>query len=1196
MKYSDFIHVNEGFQASVNLEYDLNIPEKVKGYIPTEQSVRVLGEFLKSFYYSNDTQNRANVLVGPYGRGKSHLLLVLSAITSLDIFAVSKDNRKESFAILEKLCEKIYDVNKEVGSLAQEIVQSGIRTLPIIINSNFNDINQSFLLAINDALTKANLQHLLPATYFDSAISIIKKWEKNFPEAYKKLIQELKKKKMKVDDLLVGLCRFDQEAYSTFCDSYPQIAAGTSFNPMTNMDVVKLYQSVVDALVEQTEYCGINIIFDEFSKFLESNIDTSKMLNLKIIQDVAELASRSGKKQIHFTCITHKEILDYSSSDSFKTVEGRFKHIKFVASSEQSYELIANAIIKDKAFTTFKKNNQAKLVEVCNKSAMIDVFSDLAPDSLEEKLLYGCFPLTPLSAYALLSISELVGQNERTLFTFLAHDGKYTLQEFLRKEHETIEFITPDYIYKYFEELFKKEVFNVKVHSIWKKTDAALRQTKEKSQIRVLQAMAVISMIGNERLKNTKAHLKAALLMDDAVFEQAMRFLQKKHILSQRDTSEYVLLTANGIDVQKSVETYVKSKSIKLDIGEMLNKICDSGFVFPREHNDRFSILRYFKKVYMGVKEFVSLKNVKQLLTKYQYDGLIIYIVGTEAAERERIERKIKRFINHPQIIICISELPFDQLPLLKRIEAIVRLKEENVQNSDSHYLEEMEIYEQDLIRRIQTHIDLMFAPHSKYSTYLNCVELLDIDSQVCLIQTISRICNECYNLTPIINNEMVNKNVLNAQNSKGRDLVIQQILDYSDSNIIPCMDGYRQEVSIFKSILSRTGLDRNPRTQDTGLNKVLDKIHAFIADCEVTKNNFEQLYQELCSAPYGLRKGIIPIFIAYELRQYKESVIFYFKDKEMELSPSLLANLNEAPANYQLLIETGTAEKEQYLANLEQIFSDNADARTTSINHIYSVVKSMQNWIRSLPEYTKKFKSYWDNGELKTINAQSDSFRQELMKFEINSRELVFDSFVSIFGAENQLQICTESIMRCKAFFDTHIKNCKKEISKMLIALFMPGYQGGLAKSMMAWYKKLPESTRKHVFDSNSNSLLGFVSNISTYNDDAILDELMMEFVSMEIEDWSDSLASNFIKDVTDAIAKINDYHEDTISNKNECMVSISLTGTKLEKTFSSSAISPLGKTVINNLRAVFEEYNGALETDEQLAILAQLIEDIIN
>ena len=389
MKYSDFIYVNEGFQTSVNLEYDLNKPEKVKGYIPTEQSVKVLGEFLKSFYYSNDTQSRANVLVGPYGRGKSHLLLVLSAITSLDMFAESEKERKEYRAILDELCRKISTVNEEVGALASEIVQVEIRTLPVIINSNFNDINQSFLLAINDALAKANLQHLLPATYFDSALSIINKWEASFPEAYKKLVVELKKKKTKVEDLKVGLCRFDQEVYSTFCDCYPQIAAGTAFNPMTNMDVVKLYQSVVDALAEQTSYSGINIIFDEFSKFLEANIDKSKMLNFKIIQDIAEIASRSGKKQIHFTCITHKEILDYSSSDSFKTVEGRFKHIKFVASSEQSYELISNAIVKDTGFEAFKRKNKARFAEVCNKSAMIDVFNELSEDALEEKLLYG---------------------------------------------------------------------------------------------------------------------------------------------------------------------------------------------------------------------------------------------------------------------------------------------------------------------------------------------------------------------------------------------------------------------------------------------------------------------------------------------------------------------------------------------------------------------------------------------------------------------------------------------------------------------------------------------------------------------------------------------------------------------------------------------------------------------------------------
>ena len=56
-----------------------------------------------------------------------------------------------------------------------------------------------------------------------------------------------------------------------------------------------------------------------------------------------------------------------------------------------------------------------------------------------------------------------------------------------------------------------------------------------------------------------------------------------------------------------------------------------------------------------------------------------------------------------------------------------------------------------------------------------------------------------------------------------------------------------------------------------------------------------------------------------------------------------------------------------------------------------------------------------------------------------------------------------------------------------------------------------------------------------------------------------------------------------------------IQLGGGIHEKTFTADEISPLGKTALSNLRSVFDEYNDALEPDEQLAILAKLIEEII-
>jgi hypothetical protein len=50
-----------------------------------------------------------------------------------------------------------------------------------------------------------------------------------------------------------------------------------------------------------------------------------------------------------------------------------------------------------------------------------------------------------------------------------------------------------------------------------------------------------------------------------------------------------------------------------------------------------------------------------------------------------------------------------------------------------------------------------------------------------------------------------------------------------------------------------------------------------------------------------------------------------------------------------------------------------------------------------------------------------------------------------------------------------------------------------------------------------------------------------------------------------------------------------------QFEKTFEPGGISPLGKTVLNNLLSVFEEYNDAIEPDEQLAIIVKLMGDVI-
>ena len=75
-----------------------------------------------------------------------------------------------------------------------------------------------------------------------------------------------------------------------------------------------------------------------------------------------------------------------------------------------------------------------------------------------------------------------------------------------------------------------------------------------------------------------------------------------------------------------------------------------------------------------------------------------------------------------------------------------------------------------------------------------------------------------------------------------------------------------------------------------------------------------------------------------------------------------------------------------------------------------------------------------------------------------------------------------------------------------------------------------------------------------------------------------------------------MNEYVGNEENDAQSGKLAISVGDISIEKTFANDTITPLGRTALNNLRAVFEEYNDALEPDERLAILTKLIGEIIS
>ena len=102
----DIIKFNSSFKTAVNLYLSLNKPEKVLGYIPTKSSVNFMGDYLNAVLANKE---QATLLVGPYGKGKSHLLLVLLAILSME-------RTKENDEVIKELINKVKNVD-EVGKI-----------------------------------------------------------------------------------------------------------------------------------------------------------------------------------------------------------------------------------------------------------------------------------------------------------------------------------------------------------------------------------------------------------------------------------------------------------------------------------------------------------------------------------------------------------------------------------------------------------------------------------------------------------------------------------------------------------------------------------------------------------------------------------------------------------------------------------------------------------------------------------------------------------------------------------------------------------------------------------------------------------------------------------------------------------------------------------------------------------------------
>ena len=1186
MQLRDYVKFNSDFRDSVNLYLDLNKVDKIRSYIPTKSSVDILEQYLDSVL---DNKQHSTLLIGPYGKGKSHLLLMLLAVLTLK-------NNVENDKLMEELCNKAKKVDEGVQKKVSKAYKQG-KYLPVLIMSTQGDLNQAFLVGLNEALKREKLTGITPDTFYTYAVTTINRWKKEYPDTYVSFSDLLKAYKYTVTGITSALKNCDENALNVFKKVYPQLTSGSEFNPLVGSEVLPMYKNIADKLVEEYGYSGIYIVFDEFSKYIEGQDKKIAGNNMKILQDMCELANASKNAKIFITMVAHKSIKEYGKFlsveiiNSFTGIEGRIKEVLFVTSSKNNYELIQNAIEKNEAYRDAPQVARYISREAVDLAYKLPAFSGFTREDFEKIVVRGCYPLSPITAYLLLNISEKVAQNERTLFTFISKEEQYSVARTVKTMSDSKNWIIDaDLVYDYFKSLFKKDVTNEFIHGEWLNAEYALSQVSDANQKKMLKCLAVINIVNKpDELPADEQDLYMAAGVPDP--EATLTGLSAKGLIYKKGSNNcYVFKTRATSELKTEIKKRMNVKGGKANYNRVFSLVSDMQYVLPKRYNMEFTMTRYFRYEYMSVEEFLSINDLNVILdTKQVCDGKVLVLYSVEDIDYvEQISEKINECQNN-KIVLIYSRKTMTLQDKMLEYEVLQEIKTDTLfftTEENKVLIKEIPIIEDDLYREIYYYIDIAFVDIKERVIFYISDNGVEKVNNKRISDVVDDVCYRVYPCTLSVNNEMINKEVISTSPiKKARKIIIDRLIYGED-----CSDYYSgtsAEASIYRALFVGTGIVS--KEYERNAENVIGVFNSFI-DSACDKNQpLSKLVEDLVKEPIGMRRGIIPIYLAYALSLRKEDIVIYFDTKEMELNSDIVLNMCDNPDDYYIFISMEDMKKEQYLTSLCKLFGVK-ESNNKSESRLQNILISMQRWFRALPQVTKnirKQEKYFGNS---IISKAFPKVKGLLQSVEANPYEVLLVDIPKVFDCEFDYEKLIALLAELKSKLNKYYEWVAQNAVVSTIEVFDKKKKNDLVHTLQEWYEAQSTLAKQGLHSDSVTSLMSLIADMKTFDEVELVKKVVHAVTDVYLDSWNDSSMENYLevlKSVKEEIENIND--ENAIAGNLELSF-IGKDGKKIVRYYEH--VSEGTGTILKNMISDNLEDFSDLSVNDKVAILLEMIE----
>ncbi len=696
---------------------------------------------------------------------------------------------------------------------------------------------------------------------------------------------------------------------------------------------------------------GLFLIIDEMGRFLEHAAANPLHEDPSIFQALAERSSGHANTDLAVVGILHHAFGDYVSGlgtwieAEWSRVSARYEEIRFDSSTEQSLFMIARALKQPVAqHHSVRRRAEDYFAQSVERGIFAATHQDVA------SIAHCLYPLHPAAVATIATAIRHFGQNERSLFSFLQSLEPHGFQYFAQSTRYDAEnwYRTTD-VFDHLATTASVLPGNDRGRR-WSRAQDAIRAAAglRSLDLEVLKSVALASVL--EPVPGIVADVETiawCLDREPDDVSTALRDLASRGLIYCRThRSDYSLWSNSSVDLV----AWLDRAKVRVQPPQRF----DSVNPFPSAARPLVAHRHYHSTG--------TLRTFDVRLWTHGHaggqggDGLVLVAPVYPGEDRDTTLRNVSQQVGDtPLTLICLRTVPPNALKWAHEF-AIWAWINEQCPDLRVDELARTEVSERIAAAEssLSRTIDLVTSSRTTANdTWWVDGETIDLKDKR-LSSLLSDICDRVYDQTPIVRNEILNRDKLSSAGATARMRLLDAMLSNATKNRLG-IQGTPPELTMYLSLFRDSGIHRADEHDTYGFGSPTDsrwkpvwaQIARLLSNGDAV--SFDSIIHNLSQPPFGLRSGpTLPIIAAFILANRDDVAILERGTFLPDLTVSHFMRLAKMPRNFAIQALTEPADQQGLLTALAKGLRVIGNCRPTTID----ITEQLYKWFNQLSPY----------------------------------------------------------------------------------------------------------------------------------------------------------------------------------------------------------------------------------------------------